>query len=189
MQLIDGRWYSDRELAEGRRRAQQAAILPHVTGAPSVLDMLDTASDFRPLQGEHRSLLPQLSAALAQGVYDAGPGTMEDMMAGDAPVSAVGPMALDFGVLPGLALRTSLKVDPTTLSAGGARSTDLPDLRNMDVDEAIRIAHRNPHLIEAGAGSEGAFVGGPRGIQSRQDVTTQRRRADRGVNRGAEGDN
>ena len=67
------------------------------------------------------------------------------------------------------------------------RSTELPNLRGRDVDEAIRIARRNPHLIEAGEGSEGLYVGGPRNIQTRQDLTNQRRASDVQVGRGAEG--
>lgn len=67
------------------------------------------------------------------------------------------------------------------------KSTDLPDLRSMPADEAIRIARGNPHLIEGGAGSEGLFVGGPRNVLERQDLTNIRREADRAVARGAEG--
>lgn len=73
------------------------------------------------------------------------------------------------------------------LPGRGKRSTDLPNLRGLDVDEATRIARSNPHLIPAGEGSDSIYVGAPRNVQSRQDLTNIRRNADKAVARGAEG--
>lgn len=49
-------------------------------------------------------------------------------------------------------------------------STNLPNIRRLPVDQAIEVARSEPHLIPAGDRSEGAYVGGPRDIQSRADL-------------------
>ena len=58
------------------------------------------------------------------------------------------------------------------------KGVDLPNLRDMPVDAAIRTARREPHLIESGGGSEGLYVGGPRSVQSRNDLLRIRRGID-----------
>ena len=69
----------------------------------------------------------------------------------------------------------------------GPRSKGLPNLRGLHSDEAVKIARKNPHLIESGKGTEGKYVGGPRNVQSRQDLTNIRRSSDKPVEAGAEG--
>jgi hypothetical protein len=59
-----------------------------------------------------------------------------------------------------------------------AQSTDLPSIRGIPVQDAIDIARDQPHLIKAGEGSEGLYVGGPRDIQTKQQLTRQRKAFD-----------
>jgi len=58
------------------------------------------------------------------------------------------------------------------------RMTNVPSLRGLPVDEAIKIARKEPHLIQSGGGSEGFYVGGPRDFQSRADLLRNRREVD-----------
>ena len=59
-----------------------------------------------------------------------------------------------------------------------AQSTDLPNIRGMPVQDAIDIARTQPHLIKAGEGSEGLYVGGPRDIQTKLQLNAQRKAFD-----------
>jgi hypothetical protein len=61
------------------------------------------------------------------------------------------------------------------------RSTELPDIRNLPVDEATKIAQRDPHLIKSGEQSEGYFIGSPRDINSKRGLTNQRNAFDQYV--------
>jgi len=67
------------------------------------------------------------------------------------------------------------------------RMTDLPNIREMPVDEAIAIARKEPHLIPGGAATEGKYVAGPRNIDTRQKLTKMRRDLDASIDAGAEG--
>lgn len=62
--------------------------------------------------------------------------------------------------------------------AGRVRSTQLPDISTMPTADAVRIARRQPHLIEAGEQSQGYYVGGPRNVQSPEDLRRIRREFD-----------
>lgn len=84
--------------------------------------------------------------------------------------------------------RGAFQPDPTVLRAGGGtHSTDLPNIRAMPVEDGIRTARPEPHLIEGGAGSEGLYVGGPRSIQSREDLEAMRAALDETVRRDPRG--
>jgi len=72
-----------------------------------------------------------------------------------------------------------MALDPNEAAAGPRKA--LQSLRGLLVDDATRIARRNPHLVESGQRSEGFYVGGPRNIQNRQDLTNTRRDFDRYV--------
>jgi hypothetical protein len=78
-----------------------------------------------------------------------------------------------------------------SLGAGGrsspTRMTQLPNLRELPVDEAVRIARREPHLIPSPDRSEGMFVGGPRAIQDRKDLLKMRRELDKTVEKDPRG--
>lgn len=69
---------------------------------------------------------------------------------------------------------------PTTYAnpIPGKGPSKIPDLRTLPVEEAVRIAKREPHLIESGNRSEGLYVGGPRTIQSKRDLNRMRRELD-----------
>jgi hypothetical protein len=58
------------------------------------------------------------------------------------------------------------------------RSTEIPNIRELPVDQAIDIARTQPHLIKAGEQSEGYYVGAPREIQSKRALTNQRKAFD-----------
>jgi hypothetical protein len=66
-------------------------------------------------------------------------------------------------------------------AAPAATSTVIPDIRGMPVDEAVKIARTQPHLIPSNARAEGAYVGGPRTIQSMDDLEAARRYFDKYV--------
>lgn len=51
---------------------------------------------------------------------------------------------------------------------------DVPSLRGVPVEEATAYAAREPHLIPAGAGSEGKYVGGARDVKSKQGLNKVR---------------
>ena len=55
------------------------------------------------------------------------------------------------------------------------RSTDIPDIRELPVDQAVDVARTQPHLIKAGDQSEGFYVGGPRDISSKRALNAQRK--------------
>ena len=67
------------------------------------------------------------------------------------------------------------------------RMTDLPDLRRLPINEAIRIARKEPHLIPGGSATEGKYVAGPRNIKSKQQLNKQRQKFDAIIDAGAEG--
>jgi hypothetical protein len=62
--------------------------------------------------------------------------------------------------------------------APAAKSTEIPSIRGMPVQDAIDIARTQPHLIKSGEGSEGLYVGGPRNIQTKQQLNAQRKAFD-----------
>lgn len=68
--------------------------------------------------------------------------------------------------------RTAQKAAKTVVKGS---SVNLPSLRTLPIDEAIAIAREEPHLIKGGAGTEGLYVGGPREVQTRRQLTQNRR--------------
>jgi hypothetical protein len=86
--------------------------------------------------------------------------------------------------------------DPTTYAgwlsglpraAPAGQSTDLPNLRDMPLDQAIEIARRQPHLIPSGERGEGKYVGGPRDVQSKATLNKIRRDFDEFVGKDPRG--
>lgn len=68
-----------------------------------------------------------------------------------------------------------------------ATMADVPDIRGMDVDEAIALARQEPHIIDAGDSSRGAYIGGPENIRSRRTLNAQRKFMDEQIDAGAIG--
>lgn len=58
------------------------------------------------------------------------------------------------------------------------KSAQLPDITTMPTEEAIKIARKQPHLIPSSESAEGAYVGGPREIQSKRGLTNLRKEFD-----------
>lgn len=69
---------------------------------------------------------------------------------------------------------------PTTMA-------DVPDIRGMDVNDAIALARQEPHIIDAGDSSRGAYIGGPENIRSRRTLNKQRDFMDAQIDAGAIG--
>lgn len=69
---------------------------------------------------------------------------------------------------------------PTTMA-------DVPNIRDMDVDDAIALARQEPHIIDAGESSRGAYIGGPENIRSRRSLNAQRKFMDAQIDAGAMG--
>lgn len=61
-----------------------------------------------------------------------------------------------------------------------------PDLRAMTQDEAISTAAKQPHLMQ---GSDGQYIGGPRGVTTAEQISTMRNNFDADVAAGASGGN
>ena len=64
---------------------------------------------------------------------------------------------------------------------------DVPDIRGVEVEQALNVARNEPHLIPSNAKGEGAFIGGPRNIQKRSDLVAIRNALDDTIKRGADG--
>lgn len=110
-----------------------------------------------------------------------------DQFGRDAALSTMGagatfgvPAAAGETVLAAGAARRRPPVVPETgpikaiRDSGVSRSTDLPDLRGMPVEDATRMAVTQPHLIKAGDQSAGYYVGGPRDITGPKALTDKR---------------
>ena len=90
--------------------------------------------------------------------------------AGDAAYAVPG-----IGSAAGAALHTPLAMKMAMAAVPMAkRSTALTDISKLPVDEAIKVARKEPHLIKAGDQSEGYYVGGPRDINSKRGLTNRR---------------
>jgi len=65
--------------------------------------------------------------------------------------------------------------------------TEVPDIRNMSVEDALFIARQEPHIIAGGESSRGAYIGGPENIKNRRNLTAQRASMDEQIAAGADG--
>jgi hypothetical protein len=82
------------------------------------------------------------------------------------------------GAIPGVGVLKAMAALPAAAKAGAKmakRSTELADISKLPRDEAIAIARKEPHLIQAGDQSEGFYVGGPRDINSKRGLTNRRK--------------
>lgn len=64
---------------------------------------------------------------------------------------------------------------------------EVPDIRNMSVQDALFVARQEPHLIEAGDSSRGAYIGGPEKIKGRRSLNSQRAFMDNEIDAGDKG--
>lgn len=71
-----------------------------------------------------------------------------------------------------------LSRDEMTALRGVKQSTDLPSVRDMEIQRAIATARREPHLIPAGNQSEGYYIGSPPDITSKRALTNRRKEFD-----------
>ena len=81
--------------------------------------------------------------------------------------------------------KVASKIAQTDLFGTGVRGISaVPNLRNIELPEAIGIARAEPHLIKA---KDKQYVGGPRGLKSKQGVRKMRGNFDDLVDYGLEG--
>lgn len=73
---------------------------------------------------------------------------------------------------------------PNAPKAGPRNSANIPDLRALDTPSAIKAARKEPHLVP---GPDGSFIGAPRGMKTKRQVTAQRKKFDEDVAAGAGG--
>lgn len=115
---------------------------------------------------------------LIEGLVRLGESVSEDVL-GKIVAKAVKAAAKGAKAAAEAAPKAGMKVKARRPAEAVAKNTtQLPNLRTMPVDQAIRMARREPHLIPSGSRSEGAYLGGPRDIQSRQDLLRMRRGLD-----------
>jgi hypothetical protein len=89
-----------------------------------------------------------------------------------AGIKEAGPLATLMG-----AMKRKGKVAQNALK----RMTDVPSIRGLPVDEALKIARREPHLIPSGDASQGAYVGGPRNVMNKRQLNSVRNDMDAAV--------
>ena len=78
------------------------------------------------------------------------------------------------------------------IGAGPTRrleTSDLPNLRELSAAEGAKIASKDPHLLPSASSSEGAYVGGPRDVKTKRDLTKIRSKLDDTILQGAPGGN
>ena len=185
--------FFSREAGQRRRRGLEDAITYYVP--PELRGWLGMAAEMNPVVSTERAGQDaQVLFAPDMALMDrlAAGGRMASNMAGVvAPAMVAGRAAmpaaqaleeglLGFSTSPQAAALADFAMDESgaVKIPGTGRGTDLPNLRELPVDEAVRIARREPHLIESGSRSEGAYIGGPRTIQSRRDLNRMRRELD-----------
>jgi hypothetical protein len=151
------------------------------------------AADMTPGLGEARTaaeaddLYAKIREARAAGDEETA-SSLENML----PLMSLGAVPIVGGLLaPGKKLATEAvegavenTVKSTTKKAAKdapKRMTDLPDLRTMPVADAVKVANKEPHLIPSPDSAEGAYIGGPRSIQTRLDLLRMRRELDKTV--------
>jgi hypothetical protein len=99
-------------------------------------------------------------------------------------MSALGPMGRAGRIATGIASGSTAALSPDEAQAAKVpkpkitRSTNLPNIREMSLDDAIKIARREPHLIPSGEISEGYYIGGPRAIENKRQLTKLRKEFD-----------
>lgn len=107
----------------------------------------------------------------------------EDLNKGD--VNAAG-QELAMALLPGAgkakgALAAGEKALTRKLAKTGKNLNVIPDIRHLPVEEAVKVARKEPHVIPAGANSPSAYLGAPRAIQNRGDILKMRRGLDKNL--------
>lgn len=129
-----------------------------------------------------RTALPQAIRAPLLGLLD---------LAAATKTGVLTPEALNFLTM--IPLGPAALIAPRgSLAMGGSRKTPSrnvqpPSIRDRSLDEAIRIAREEPHLIESGKGSGGLYADGPPNVKSYEDLQSIRRQYDKGVEAGAAG--
>lgn len=165
--------------AQGAKDAA-ALALSYGLGAPAdvgnlVLQARDVLSG-RPVDTSHPSMGSEAFRERAQraGSLSQEPSTGSEVMG----------MLGGFFTDPAAAVSVLGKAGAVKLAMAAApakRSTELTNLRNMPIEDALAIARKEPHLIPSGPASERYYVGGPREVTSPEDLTNIRNRFDSNV--------
>lgn len=110
---------------------------------------------------------------------------------GEALLASLRKLAKQYGV--SLTKSGSAAEQMAELKTAGVPGTDLralrgilttPDLRDMSFDNALSVARLQPHLFKDSASQ---YIGGPRGMDTRQALTNMRRALDKDIEGGAAG--
>ena len=101
----------------------------------------------------------------------------------DAALSSWGKMSLLGAGLGGVIKKASKKAGKKKAK----KSTNVKSLRGMPTADAVKESRKEKHLIQAPGSTEGKYVGGPRNIQTKQQLTKQRQQFDDFVGRETRG--
>ena len=89
---------------------------------------------------------------------------------------------LAMAVVPGAPKASAAAKSLTRKAAKTAKNLNvIPDIRGLPVDDAIKIARREPHVIPAGANSPSAYLGAPRSLKDRLDLLRMRKNIDKNL--------
>lgn len=123
-----------------------------------------------------------LGEPLEAGALSLGEQTLE---ATGSPAAATGVYTMA-GMIPGRRGTKRIKDAQGNMVPRPTKGVDVPDIRDLDVNQGIDVARYEPHLIGATAAGEGKYLGGPRDVKSAQGLTKMRGRLDEKISEGRE---
>ena len=140
-----------------------------------IADMIPVVGEARSA-GDTQSIYAQIQAARISG-----DNSKADELESMLPLMSLGAIPLLGGIagkITKTATKGAVKTEAKAAVKAAVRSTDLPNLREMPVTQAVATAKKDPHLIKAGDQSQSYYVGGPREVQSKRGLTNKRKEFD-----------
>ncbi len=133
--------------------------------------------------------LPRFRPALPQAVRTPLLGFLD--LAAATKTGDLTPEALDFLTMIPFGVGTLL-APAGSLAVGGSRrvsppSSKPPNIKKLSLEDAVRTARDEPHLIESGNGTGRLYEAGPSNVKSYEDLQKRRSAYDMGVEAGAGG--
>ena len=166
-----------------------------LTATPDAKILYEGTPDWQKIAGGQRqgeNLLSYASRA-AQAAKDAGYDAAHFTRQGDVGTAIFNPDKFPAfpGATPGIGHNQgpAMPAPPsaTDIATGRRTMADVPDIRGMPLDQALETAKSDPHLIVAGKGSPGYYVGGPASIKSPEDLAAMRAQLDAQIKAGMKG--
>lgn len=112
-------------------------------------------------------------------IFNAGQVAGEELNKGNVNAAA---QEFAMAMLPGAGPVKGAAKSLTRKAAKTAKNLNvIPDIRGLPVDDAIKIARREPHVIPAGANSPSAYLGAPRSLKDRLDLLRMRKGIDKNL--------